>query len=170
VEHGSLPQVRRAFTLLEIILVLALIGLIGGMLTAGVTRLSRNDRQTPEEVFWQSVRSAEKLATLGGRETILRFDGDKKALVWSDGVTTGSISLPSAGPDVSVQFLQSGKGSLILIAGQVIETQEVPWVRFFPEGTCTPFHAQLRIGANAKTMAIDPWTCAPVLDKQEAGR
>ena len=35
---------------------------------------------------------------------------------------------------------------------------------FYPDGTCTAFRVQFRVGANAWQLAIDPWTCAPVLE------
>ena len=38
---------------------------------------------------------------------------------------------------------------------------------FYPDGTCTAFRVQFRVGANAWQLAIDPWTCAPVLEKKE---
>ena len=98
----------------------------------------------------------------------LGFDAKEKKLVWGNDQETGSAAFDAAGGEVSVQFLQSLKGgSLILIAGQAVETQELPRVRFYPDGTCTAFRVQFRVGANAWQLAIDPWTCAPVLEKTE---
>ncbi|MDD2763812.1 MAG: prepilin-type N-terminal cleavage/methylation domain-containing protein [Opitutaceae bacterium] len=161
---------RNAFTLLEILLVLALVGLIGALLAAGVTRVFSDDHPTPEDVFWQACRSAQRLASLSEREVSLGFDPKEKKLVWSNGAETGTASFDPAGGEVTVQFLQAQKGgSLILIAGQVVETQEVPRVLFYPDGTCTAFRVQFRTGAHAWQLAIDPWTCAPMLEKtQEA--
>jgi general secretion pathway protein H len=160
-----------AFTLLEILLVLALVGLISAMLMAGVTRVFSDDHPTPEDVFWQACRSAEKLATLGEREVSLAFDAKARKLVWSDGAETGEAAFDPAGGEISVQFLQAQKGgSLILIAGQVVETQEVPRVMFYPDGTCSAFRVQFRAGAKTWQLAIDPWTCAPVLPKTEVGK
>gem|GEM_PF-133784 len=161
---------RSGFTLLEILLVLALIGLIGALLAAGITRVFSNDHPAPEDVFWQACRSAQKLASLSEREVSLGFDEKGKKLVWSNGLETDEASFDVTGGEVGVQFLQALKGgSLILVAGQVVETQEVPRVMFYPDGTCTAFRVQFRVGANAWQLAIDPWTCAPVLEKTEKG-
>jgi general secretion pathway protein H len=158
----------RAFTLLEILLVLALIGLIGTVLGVGVSGAFNNDHPTPDDVFWQACRSAQKLASLSERETSLAFDSKEKKLVWSNGLTTESAALDNSRGAVSVQFMQAANGgSLILIAGQVVETQEAPRVLFYPDGTCMAFRVQFRIGTNAWHLAIDPWTCAPVLEKTE---
>ena len=91
-----------------------------------------------------------------------------KKLVWSNGAGDRQAAFDATGGDVSVQFLQARKGgSLILIAGQVVETQEMPRVKFYPDGTCSAFRVQFRTGATAWQLAIDPWTCAPVLEKTE---
>jgi prepilin-type N-terminal cleavage/methylation domain-containing protein len=158
----------RGFTLLEILLVLALVGLIGALLATGVARVFSNDHPAPEDVFWQACRSAQKLASLSEHEVSLGFDAREKKLVWGNEQETDSAAFDAAGGEVSVQFLQSLKGgNLILIAGQAVETQELPRVMFYPDGTCTAFRVQFRVGANAWQLAIDPWTCAPVLEKTE---
>jgi general secretion pathway protein H len=105
---------------------------------------------------------------LSNREVSLHFESTGRKLVWSNDLETGAAAFDPTGGEVSVQFLQPRQGgSLILIAGQVIETQEVPRVAFYPDGTCTAFRVQFRVGANAWQIAIDPWTCAPVLEKTE---
>lgn len=168
------PQPRRdrrgAFTLLEILLVLALVGLIGALVVSGIVRVVNSDHPTPEDVFWQACHAAQKLASLSEREVDLSFDPKEKKLVWSNGLEIDHAAFDPADRDVSVQFLQAQQGgSLILIAGQVVETQEVPRVKFYPDGTCTAFRVQFRVGANAWQITIDPWTCAPMLAKAEPG-
>jgi hypothetical protein len=154
--------------MVEILMVLALIALITAMVAAGITRVFSDDHPTPDDVFWQACRSAEKLATLGEREVSLGFDAKGRKFVWSDGRDTGEATLDPTGGDVSVQFLQAqAGGSLILIAGQVVETQEVRRVTFYPDGTCSAFRVQFRAGDKTWKLAIDPWTCAPVLPKTE---
>jgi hypothetical protein len=158
----------RAFTLLEIVLILGLIGLISAVLAVGVTGAFNNDHPTPDDVFWQACRAAQKLASLSERDTSLGFDAREKKLVWSNGLQTDSAAFDNSRGEVSIQFMQATKGgSLILIAGNKVETQEVPRVLFYPDGTCMAFRAQLRIGSNAWQLGIDPWTCAPVLQNSD---
>lgn len=166
------PRLRRdrrsAFTLLEILLVLALIGLIGAVVTGGIIRVIDTDHLSPEDVFWQACHAAQRLASLSEREVDLSFDAKMKKLVWSNGLETGQAAFDAKDGDVSVQFLEARQGgSLILIAGQVVETEEMPRVKFYPDGTCTAFRVQFRAGATAWQVVIDPWTCAPVLEKSE---
>jgi hypothetical protein len=155
-----------AFTLLEILLVIGLVGLIGGLLAAGVGNIFSSQHPAPDDVFWQACRSAQKLASFSERDTSLSFDRKEKKLVWSNGLETGTASFDATRSEVTVQFLQAVKGgNLILVAGQVVETQEVPRVMFYPDGTCMAFRAQFRTGSTAWQLAIDPWTCAQVLEK-----
>jgi type II secretory pathway pseudopilin PulG len=167
--HADSARRRRAaFTLLEILLVLALVGLIGALVVGGIARVVTSDHPSPEDVFWQACHAAQRLASLGEREVDLSFDAKARSLVWSNGLETDHVAFDPADGDVTVQFLQAQQGgSLILIAGQVVETQEVPRVRFYPDGTCTAFRVQFRSGPNAWQINIDPWTCAPVLEKTE---
>ena len=39
------------------------------------------------------------------------------------------------------------EGDTVLIGGRLVETREIPAVRFYPDGTCDRFRAQLRTGA-----------------------
>jgi general secretion pathway protein H len=45
----------------------------------------------------------------------------------------------------------------------LIESQPIPFVTFFSDGTCTAFRAQFVRNGGTSMLAIDPWTCAPVL-------
>lgn len=155
-----------AFTLLEILLVLGLIALISAVLAVGISNVFNNDHPAPDDVFWQACRSAQKMAALSERETSLSFDAAKKELVWSNGLQTGSAAFDNSRGNVSLQFLQAAEGgSRIMIAGTVVETQEVSRVMFYPDGTCTAFRVQFRVGSSAWQAGVDPWTCAPVLEK-----
>ena len=149
---------------------LALIGLITAVLAAGITRVFSDEHPSPDDVFWQACRSAERLATLGEHDVSLGFDSKRRALVWTDGRESGAAPFDPAGGDISVQFLEAqAGGSLILIAGQVVETQEVKRVTFFPDGTCSAFRVQFRVADKTWQVNIDPWTCAPVLEKSAQG-
>ena len=159
---------RLAFTLLEILLVIGACRPDQQRAGGGRSGVFSNDHPAPDDVFWQACRSAQKLASLSERDTSLSFDDKEKKLVWSNGLETDSAAFDASRGDVSVQFLQATKGgSLILIAGQVVETQEVPRVVFYPDGTCMAFRVQFRTGAKAWQVGIDPWTCAPVLEKSD---
>ena len=49
---------RRGFTLLEVLVTLALIALLTGVLVVGVSRLLGDRPKTPDELFWGAVEAA----------------------------------------------------------------------------------------------------------------
>jgi general secretion pathway protein H len=51
----------------------------------------------------------------------------------------------------------------VVLAGQVVDTESLPSVTFYGDGTCTAFRVQVRVGVDSHILSIDPWTCAPVL-------
>jgi general secretion pathway protein H len=174
------------FTLLEVLLTLAIIALIGTVLIGGSSQLLADRPATAEDVFDKAVQEARKTALKSEKDVRLVFkkDGDTKrfALVDSaapaaplDPVLASTFQQdPNAGvlkefpvpnaSDLDVTFLPSQKGgNMILVGGIAVETTTLPYVTFYTDGTCTPFRAQFARGGSNHIAAIDPWTCAPVL-------
>lgn len=174
------PTRLRAFTLLEVLLALAIIALLGGVLVSGTARLLSDTPETPTEIFWQAVQETRKAALKAEREMRLKFDREKKQFVIVDGRAPTRLAADGftveeapvkvfpvpgvADSQFEVSFLSSAKGGpMILVGGVLLESQPIPFVTFYPDGTCTAFRAQFTRSGAASTLAIDPWTCAPVL-------
>lgn len=162
-------QVRRsrAFTLLEVLLALAIIGVIASVLVGGAAGLMNDKPKSADEVFWAAVQEARKMALKSEREVALRFVDEKekgvKAFVVTDGQQSQTLPVSAAG-DLEISFLLPQKGgNVIMIAGTVLETTKVEAVTFYPDGTCTAFRVQFYRNGAASIQSIDPWTCAPVL-------
>jgi general secretion pathway protein H len=166
------PERRSAFTLIEILLVLALIGFLASVLVMGSVRLMSGQAPTPEEVFWKAVAGARRMALVSGKDVQLQFftekekDRDKepeRALVATGPGRSERFPFVAAN-NLTVDFLSPQKGkSAMLIRGQLIQTQTMPSVTFYGDGTCSPFTVQFRTDGPARTLSIDPWTCARVL-------
>jgi prepilin-type N-terminal cleavage/methylation domain-containing protein len=160
---------RGGFTLIEILLVLALIVLLGTIFVSGTNSLLSDKAPTLDEQFWKVVAQARKQALEGQKSVILTYDTRVKAFVLSDGVQKTVV--PVTGPeDLVIDFhpAQSDSSSSALIGGTLVETEPLAAVTFYDDGTCTPFRVQLRAGASVHMLSIDPWTCAPVLIKSDA--
>jgi general secretion pathway protein H len=165
--------------LLEILLGLAIIALLGGTLIGGAAHLLGEKPVTTRDVFWQAVREARKAALKAEHEIRLKYDREKKRFVLLDGLAPTRVAedgftreevplktfpLPETSGDPEVTFLSAQKGGpTILIGGVLVESQPVPFVTFYSDGTCTAFRVQFAVAGAASTLAIDPWTCAPVL-------
>jgi prepilin-type N-terminal cleavage/methylation domain-containing protein len=158
----------RAFTLIEILLVLALIGFLASVLVVGSVRLLSGQAPTPEEVFWKAVAGARRMALVSGKDVQLQFkagkDKDEERALVASGLT-GSQRFPFvAAGNLTVDFLSTQKGkSAILVGGDLIQTQTMPLVTFYSDGTCSPFIVQFHSDGPGRTLSIDPWTCAQVL-------
>lgn len=154
--------------MLEILLALAIIGLLAGILIGGAGQLLADRPRGVDEMFWKAVQAARKAALQHEREVQLRFVNDREkgaAFVLTDGGETKQfpVVVPADG-DLAVDFLTTQKGgNVILVAGVMIETQLAKFVTFYPDGTCTSFRLQIVQRGATQMIAIDPWTCAAVL-------
>ncbi|MDD3179904.1 MAG: hypothetical protein PHQ04_06070 [Opitutaceae bacterium] len=157
------PAISGAFTLLEILLAIALMAMLGTVLISGAGAIFRTaSHPAAEEVFWRTVTAARQLALTSERTVQLRFDARDGILTWTDGASTGTEAL---GTEASLQFLQPRQGNTVLLGGYLVEMTEIPLVKFYSDGTCDAFRVQIKTGdAPPHVLAIDPWTCAPRLE------
>ena len=156
-----------AFTLLEILLALALLGLISAALVSGAIHLLNGGAKTPEEVFWDASAAAREAALKKDQDVLLRFDDKEKAFVLDKGGSTEKFPVVPE-PNLTIDFLHAAStGGMVLIGGELVDTQSVPFVTFYSDGTCSPFRVQFRTTGPARVITIDPWTCARVLAPAE---
>lgn len=151
---------RRAFTLVEVLLVLALIALFAAVFIPGVNSIldQMNDRG-PEQLLSEAVLAARTEALESGRGVELSYDVEKRQLVYGAAAVRSDV-LPLG---VSIELLPMQAGTSILLGGELTEAQTpLKRVRFFPDGTCEPFRLRMKSGPDAKprVLVVDPWTCA----------
>lgn len=157
-----------AFTLLEILLAIALMALLAAVLVTGGVNLLSEKPATPEAVFWKAVQQSRAAALTVEREVRLSYDAKEQAFVLNDGSTPQILAVPPT-RELTVDFLAATPGqSSVLIGGELVDTKTVPAVTFYTDGTCSAFRVQFRSGGTARILNIDPWTCAQVLPKVEA--
>ncbi len=155
-------QRRAAFTLIEILLVVALLGIIAFTFVSGAADLFRTKEPRAEEIFWQGVIAARQLALESDQTVTLRFDLEKHQLVWTAAGSTATQTL--AFPGKQLEFLPVTTQGMVLLGGQLTETDSIKFVRFYPDGGCDAFRVQLVDAADRRAvLAIDPWTCAPMI-------
>lgn len=164
-------------------MVIALLALFATILVTGSARMLDMQPVTSEEVFWKAVQEARKRALKAEHEMRLQFDDRKKQFAIYDGMAPGlaetnnSLSIEEVTPvatfplvrgaeNLNIDFLGASVGHRIIVAGTVVESQTVPFVTFYSDGTCSPFRVQFRRSSGAdgaSVLAVDPWTCAPML-------
>ncbi len=173
-------QRERGFTLLEVLLSIAIIALVASVLVGGAAHMISDQPVTSHEVFWKAVREARKAALKAEHDIRLKFDRDKKQFYLIDGLapsTADETGTPqevriktfpttaSRAGELTVEFLgPSAKGAhTILLGGLLLESKSISYVTFYSDGTCMPFRAQFARGGSSSILSIDPWTCAPIL-------
>jgi general secretion pathway protein H len=160
---GGIGRLSDAFTLIEILLAVALLGLLSAAMVSVAGHLAGSRPKSPQEIFWEAARMARRTALKSETEVRLSYDAKIKAFVLEAKEGAQNFPVPEI-RDLTIDFLQAQTtGGSILIGGQLVDTQTIPAVSFFPDGTCTPFRVQFRTNGPAHIVAIDPWTCAPVL-------
>lgn len=153
----------RGFTVLEVLLVIAVIGLLTSVLVVGGARMFDDQPVAPEEVFWRAVEDARRSALLGQVEVRMSYDAEERGFRLR-GPNSGSFFPIAAERELHVDLLSmQPSATSILIGGVLVENQPLPFVTFFEDGTCTPFRVQIRTTGEVETLGVDPWTCAPVL-------
>ena len=163
--RGDIAGASVGFTLIEILLAVALLGLLSAAMVSVAANVSNGRRKSPDEVFWEAARVARRTALKSETEVRLSYDAKAKAFVLDAKEGARNFPVPEI-RDLTIDFLQAqSTGGSILIGGQLVDTQTIPAVSFFPDGTCTPFRVQFRTNGPAHIVAIDPWTCAPVLSE-----
>lgn len=160
---------RGGFTLVEVLLVVALIALLSTIFIGGSSALLTDKAPSPDAQFWTACGAARGEALGEGKSVIMTFDQKTRDFVLNDG--TAKKEMPLVGPDdmvIDFHPADSPSGSLSLIGGTLVETEPLASVTFYNDGTCTPFRVQIRSKLGAHVLAIDPWTCAQVLSKNNA--
>ncbi|HEY8932169.1 MAG TPA: prepilin-type N-terminal cleavage/methylation domain-containing protein [Rariglobus sp.] len=161
--------VRSGFTLLEVLITIALIALLTGALVVGTNRMLGDRPKNADELFWAAVGAARKDALLNNHDVRFVFDLKTHEFIASAaGVETRHAFVPKEIAEIDFLAAKSvgNSSSAILMGGQLVETQTIPAVTFYGDGTCSPFRAQIKSRNGARVLEIDPWTCAPMLTAQ----
>lgn len=158
---------RRAFTLLEILLVLALMGLLTSVLVVGANRMLATPPVTAEGAFWQMVAEARRYALQHEINVQMTFDEMSTSLMATaeDGTILPAVVAPTGSkftfqPGLTAPTSTSGLGGTALL------DTPLTMITFYSDGTCTLFRLQVETGGFGtgapQTVQIDPWTCAPL--------
>jgi len=165
-EHPAPAPARHGFTLLETLLVIAMISMLMGVMIGGATSLLRGTaRSDPEDALLALMQRLRRNAVETGRLTELRqmsrLPGEEGAdFTWSDGGEEHEERLPVR-EEVTARIIGPEVGGAILIGGRAQE-DPVLHLRFHPDGTCDRVRLEIVRDGNRSVVPIDPLTCAPL--------
>lgn len=175
--RADAPAGRGGFTLLEVMLVVALLAVGGTLFLVSVESLGRSSPADEfEGAFWRAVAQAREGA-LASRHTVeLRWDEEARVFALSGQGLAARVAIESAAkPDsFGATFTEEvASNEYILVRGELVTRRATPAVRFFPDGTCQAFAVELASGERGRRrVIIDPWTGAEMLptDDGKGGR
>ncbi len=171
-DRGAVP---RGFTLVEILLVIALIGLFSTLFLVNLDSLMQvSESEAVETTFWEASREARTRALVDRAPQALRYDEETAAfIVEAQGTGAGRrfhIDRDRWPEDFKIEIELQKRlpaSQFSLVRGRLVEMRAVPMVQFYPDGTCTPFVLSMKVGRDERTIEIDPWTGAELLAADE---
>lgn len=170
------PDLRRGFTLLEILLVLALIGSMTGLFIISLESIARTTAgDALEGAFWSAMREAREAAVRTRRTQAISYDAEQMKFVVEGGGTTRTSAVnldsPVDGAKIEAVFTQElPSNSFTLVRGRLVTEREAPSMLVYPDGTCQPMTIEFRYPGGSRRLTLDPWTCAELLEPDGEGR
>jgi prepilin-type N-terminal cleavage/methylation domain-containing protein len=174
--RSAAVRLRHAFTLLEVLLVLALIGSAASVFVISIDSIARTTpADSLESAFWSSLREAREAAMRTRRVQEITFNAEDMQFVVEGGgvVSTESVDLEGVTDSdtfeaVFTQVLPTN--TFTLLRGRLVTEREIKSMLVFPDGTCQPVTVEFRFPGGTRRLPIDPWTCAELIDADEEDR
>ncbi len=163
---------RSGFTLFELLLVLALIGLFSTVFVLNIGSLMKDgEMETLEREYWRAVESARTGAVFEQQAHFLEWDPKGKRFLVLSGGTAQAFPVEIDSPvdlEIDVRFEEiAPENSYVLIAGRLVEKREIVKVGFFPDGTCSPYEVSMKIADFETRFQMDPWTGVQLVNPNE---
>ena len=161
---------RRGFTVIELIIVIALIALVGGLVVINAQAILRGLGQEPvERVLQKAVREARYQAASLKEPVTLSYDDEESALeIFSEtgqSLATYSLEEDEDGefPEISFEQILPGMG----LDRYRIETVPVGSLVFRPDRSSTPFEAVIETAGQSFIQRYDPFSAIVTYDSRE---
>ena len=161
---------RRGFTLLELIIVIALIALVGSLIVVNAESMLRGLGEEPlERIFQKAVREARFQAASSKDPAYLMYDKeDGKLVIFNDAgqdLAEFVIGKEGAKDNPEIEFEQILPASGLDSFGNE-QTIEIKQVVFRPDRSSTPFLVSIREDSEGFTQKYDPFSAIIVDDSR----
>lgn len=159
---------RRGFTLIELILVIALIALVGGLMVVNARAILSGLGEEPvDRILQKAVREARYQAASLKEPAYLIYDEESGSLEVLSGTGTKLAAFPTAEgtefPEIEFEQILPASG---LDGFGRDETAPVNQVVFRPDRSSTPFQAIISEGVRSFTLRYDPFSAIVIDDSR----
>lgn len=167
---GTGNNVRRGFSLIELIIVIALIALVGGLVAINAQAILSGLGDEPvERILQKAVREARFQAAYLKEATTLRYDPERLAFDIHSAGGRGLATFPTGleeQADLEIVFEQilPEEG---LSRTRSANTAEIAAVVFRPDRSSTPFQVTIDQGPTRFTQRFDPFSDIVIEDSRE---
>jgi prepilin-type N-terminal cleavage/methylation domain-containing protein len=161
--------VQRGFTLIEIIIVIALIALVGALVAVNSESILRGLGEEPIDRRLQKIIREARFQAASLKESVnLRYDEETGTLgAWSTGgtlLTSEALTkLPNDDfPEIEFEQILPAEG----LDSFRMETVPISQVVFRPDRSSTPFTVTVDDGRNNYTLRYDPFSAIVIEDSR----
>lgn len=156
----------RAFSLLELLIIIGLIAMVTGLSIAAFGNIAAAVEQKPlEKQFWEAVEEARLQAAIDRRPVYLYFDRDQEAFGLVTGLPSGVV-LPDQEQeanrrkvDKEVLFYPVAPNELgNSFANRNWTENPLPYLVFHPSGVSTPARVVIRTYEDTQSILLDPFS------------
>ncbi|MDX2110863.1 MAG: prepilin-type N-terminal cleavage/methylation domain-containing protein [Verrucomicrobiota bacterium] len=161
---------RSAFTLVEMLLTLALIALLGTIVVMNAESLFKGLGEKPvPDVLRDAVREARFQAAYTKEAAFLSYDG-KEGLFLISGMQGQKLEQLATGlngedTDLKVKFFQILPYRGAEVTGRY-KREEVKYVPFHPDRSAMPFEAEIRLDGNTSDHRFDPFSDVEIVESK----
>lgn len=160
---------RRGFSLIELVIVIALIAILGSLVVVSAEGMLRGLGSEPNErIFQKAVREARFQAAANKENAFLVYNGE-------DGV----LQIYDAAGNLLSDFVLTREGEAFptLVFEQILpasgldsftreETVEIKQIVFRPDRSSTPFQVTMQQNGNQFTLQYDPFSAITINDSR----
>lgn len=160
---------RRGFTLIELIIVIALIALVGSLVVVNAQGILRGLGEEPvERILQKAIREARFHAASLKGETFLRYDEETGRLHVHDetGSTLASFNLQGKEDNYPGIEFEQILPAIGLESFTDSETVGIDQIVFRPDRSSTPFQVKLKIGDASFSQRYDPFSSIVIHDSR----
>lgn len=162
---------RRGFTLIELIIVIGLIALVGGLIVVNAQAILRGLGAEPvDRILQKAVREARFQAAYLKESTELRFSDEQKSflILGANGGNLASFNTGAGNEStrLEVEFEQILPEQGLMRAGAA-DTAPIEAVTFRPDRSSTPFLVRVYEGPRQFTLRFDPFSDIVIDDSRE---